>query len=163
MGSNGTGGGRVNPSLLNIAPDNVKKRLLMNRLYDTGVSNIPLPSVERPLEKKASVRPYSAKMGKKVIEPTNNRRRMLQECNNSFTVNETYLTNHPGNFTNILTNDQSFSYLHKDHSFVDPNPRSRGMMNNFGPGSGLNVSASDIQILPGSNPYIQDMSAHSHG
>jgi len=84
------------------------------------VSNIPLPSVERPLEKNASVRPYSAKMGKKHIEPTNNRKKMLQDANNSFTVNETYLTNHPGNFTtNYMTNDNSFSYLHKDHSFVE--------------------------------------------
>ncbi len=44
--------------------------MLMNRLYDTGVSNVPLPSVERPLEKKASARPYSAKMGKKVKDVT---------------------------------------------------------------------------------------------
>jgi hypothetical protein len=51
-----------------MAPDPLKKRLLMNRLYDTGVSNIPLPSVERPLEKNASTRPYSAKMGKKIKE-----------------------------------------------------------------------------------------------
>ena len=55
----------MNPSLLNTGPDLLKKRLLMNRLYDTGVSNVPLPSVERPLEKLASTRPYSAKMGKK--------------------------------------------------------------------------------------------------
>ena len=54
--------------MINMAPDPVKKRLLMNRLYDTGVSNMPLPSVERPLEKNASNRPYSAKMGKKVKE-----------------------------------------------------------------------------------------------
>ena len=51
--------------MLNLAPDQMKKHILMNRLYDTGVSNVPLPSVERPLEKMASTRPYSAKMGKK--------------------------------------------------------------------------------------------------
>lgn len=77
----------------------------MNRLYDTGVSNIPLPSVERPLEKRASARPYSAKMGKKQKDPSSPVKKRLQEMNNSFNVNETYLTNHPGNFTNILTND----------------------------------------------------------
>lgn len=60
-------------------------------------------------------------------------------------MNETYLTNHPGNFTNIMTNDQSISYLKQDLSFVDPYPRSRGIAGAaFGAGSGLNVSASDI-------------------
>ena len=119
--------GKINPSLLNIAPDQVKKRLLMNRLYDTGVSNIPLPSVERPLEKKASARPYSAKMGKKQKDPTSPMKKKLQDLNNSFNVNETYLTNHPGNFTNIMTNDQSISMLQRDHSFdAYAAPRIRG-------------------------------------
>jgi len=62
---------------MNFAPDPVKKKLLMNRLYDTGVSNIPLPSVERPLEKNASTRPYSAKMGKKNKDPASPVKRRL--------------------------------------------------------------------------------------
>jgi hypothetical protein len=83
----------------------------MNRLYDTGVSNVPLPSVERPLEKLASTRPYSAKMGKKSRDAGSPAKKMLQELNNSFTVNETYLTSHPGNFTQLLSHDQSVNYL----------------------------------------------------
>lgn len=102
----------------------------MNRLYDTGVSNIPLPSVERPLEKNASTRPYSAKMGKKNKEVSSPAKKRLQELNNSFSVNETYLTNHPGNFTNIMSNDQSYTYLNRDTSFVDPFPQSRGYTTN---------------------------------
>jgi len=90
---------------LNIAPDHLKKRLLLNRLYDTGVSNVPLPSVERPLEKMASTRPYSAKMGKKQREISSPQKRHLQELNSSLNINETYLTNHPGNFTNMLAHD----------------------------------------------------------
>ena len=50
---------------MGVVPNHVKKKMLLNRLYDTGVSNIPLPSVERPLEKQAAARPFSAKMGKK--------------------------------------------------------------------------------------------------
>jgi len=83
----------------------MKKRILMNRLYDTGVSNVPLPSVERPLEKLASTRPYSAKMGKKQRDANSITKRKLQDLNSSFTVNETYLTNQPGNFTSLLTHD----------------------------------------------------------
>jgi hypothetical protein len=111
MQGNGLGGGsqsRQNPSNLNIAPDQLKKRLLMNRLYDTGVSNVPLPSVERPLEKLASTRPYSAKMGKKSRDGNGSpAKKLLQDIKNSYLVNESYLTNHPGNFTNLLTNDNS--------------------------------------------------------
>jgi hypothetical protein len=78
---------------MNIAPDQLKKRLLMNRLYDTGISNVPLPSVDRPLEKMASTRPYSAKMGKKLRNANSPTKKRLQDINSSFTVNETYLTN----------------------------------------------------------------------
>ena len=95
-------------------PDILKKRLLMNRLYDTGISNVPLPSVERPLEKMASSRPYSAKMGKKQREANSPMKKKLIELNSSFNVNESYLTNHPGNITNVLTHDQSVSYINRD-------------------------------------------------
>lgn len=96
---------KINPSALGMAPDMLKKRLLLNRLYDTGISNVPLPSVERPLEKMASTRPYSAKMGKKQKEPSSPMKKKLQEISGSFNVNENYLTNHPGNFSNQLTHD----------------------------------------------------------
>lgn len=82
---------------MGIAPDQMKKRLLLNRLYDTGVSNVPLPSVERPLEKLASARPYSAKMGKKQRDASSPMKKKLSDINSSFNVNENYLTNHPGN------------------------------------------------------------------
>ena len=62
--------------------------------------------------------------------------------NSSFNVNETYLTNHPGNFSNIMPNNndsRSYSQMVKDTSFVDPYPQSRGI-----PGSHLNISASDV-------------------
>lgn len=77
---------------MNLAPDPVKKRMLMNRLYDTGVSNVPLPSVERPLEKKASARPYSAKMGKRANRPQSQVKKKIQDINNSFAINQSYLT-----------------------------------------------------------------------
>ena len=79
--------------------------MLLNRLYDSGISNIPLPSVERPLEKMATNRPYSAKMGKKFKDAATPMKRKLQELTNSFDVNETYLTNHPGNISNLLSNN----------------------------------------------------------
>jgi hypothetical protein len=63
--------------MINMAPDPIKKKMLLNRLYDTGVSNIPLPSVERPLEKNASARPYSAKMGKKIKDVSSPMKRRL--------------------------------------------------------------------------------------
>lgn len=91
--------------MLTNAPDQLKKRMLLNRLYDTGISNVPLPSVERPLEKLASTRPYSAKMGKKARDPSSPMKKKLQEITGSFNVNETYLTSQPGNFTNLLTHD----------------------------------------------------------
>ena len=68
----------MNPSTISVAPDLMKKRMLLNRLYDTGVSNVPLPSVERPLEKLASTRPYSAKMGKKQKDISSPMKRKLQ-------------------------------------------------------------------------------------
>ena len=95
----------MNPSTITVAPDQMKKRMLLNRLYDTGVSNVPLPSVERPLEKLASTRPYSAKMGKKQKDMSSPMKRKLQEINSSFNVNENYLTNHPGNYASVLTHD----------------------------------------------------------
>ena len=67
----------MNPSQASIGPDLMKKRLLLNRLYDTGISNVPLPSVERPLEKSASARPYSAKMGKKQKDPSSPMKKKL--------------------------------------------------------------------------------------
>lgn len=46
----------------NYIPDPSKKNELKKRLYDSGISNIPMPSVKRPLEQNISSKPYSAKM-----------------------------------------------------------------------------------------------------
>lgn len=54
----------MNGGGIKVGADHIKKRILINRLYDKGLSNVALPSVERPLEKLASARPYSAKMTK---------------------------------------------------------------------------------------------------
>jgi hypothetical protein len=43
-------------------PDPRKKDELKRRLYDSGISNIPMPSVKRPAEEFISSRPFSAKM-----------------------------------------------------------------------------------------------------
>lgn len=87
--------------------NNVRKHVLMSRLYDTGVSNMPLPSVERPLEKKASTRPFSAKMGKKSNVQNSVVKKRLHDLSNKFTINETYLTNHPGNLANYVSGCQN--------------------------------------------------------
>jgi hypothetical protein len=43
-------------------PDPNKRHELKKRLYDSGISNIPMPSVKRPIEEHISSKPYSAKM-----------------------------------------------------------------------------------------------------
>jgi hypothetical protein len=48
--------------LNNYIPDPSKKDELKRRLYDSGISNIPMPSVKRPIEENISSKPFSAKM-----------------------------------------------------------------------------------------------------
>ena len=43
-------------------PDPSKKNDLKKRLNDSGISNIPMPSVKREIEENISSRPFSAKM-----------------------------------------------------------------------------------------------------
>jgi hypothetical protein len=52
--------GRID--LNNYMPDQSKANELKRRLYDSGISNIPMPSVKRPIEENISPNPYSAKM-----------------------------------------------------------------------------------------------------
>lgn len=40
----------------------MKSNLLRNRLYDSGISNVPMPSVKRPIEERISSKPFSARM-----------------------------------------------------------------------------------------------------
>jgi hypothetical protein len=40
----------------------MKRKQLQSRLYDSGISNIPMPSVKRPIEDKISAKPFSARM-----------------------------------------------------------------------------------------------------
>jgi len=46
----------------NYVPDINKSMTLKKRLYDSGISNIPMPSVKRPIEEKISSKPFSARM-----------------------------------------------------------------------------------------------------
>lgn len=48
--------------LQNYLPDPAKRSELKKRLYDSGISNVPMPSVKRPIEDQISSTPYSAKM-----------------------------------------------------------------------------------------------------
>jgi len=41
---------------------------LKKRLYDSGISNVPMPSVKRPIEDMISSTPYSAKMNPNKIQ-----------------------------------------------------------------------------------------------
>jgi hypothetical protein len=43
-------------------PDPNKGNDLKRRLYDSGISNVPMPSVKRPIEENISSKPFSAKM-----------------------------------------------------------------------------------------------------
>lgn len=43
-------------------PDYGKIGQLRSRLYDSGISNNPMPSVKRPIEEHISTKPFSAKM-----------------------------------------------------------------------------------------------------
>jgi hypothetical protein len=48
--------------LNNYVPDLSKRNELKRRLYDSGISNVPMPSVKRPIEEKISSQPFSARM-----------------------------------------------------------------------------------------------------
>jgi hypothetical protein len=48
--------------LNNPVPDWGKNNALKARLYDSGISNNPMPSVKRPIEENISTKPFSAKM-----------------------------------------------------------------------------------------------------
>lgn len=42
--------------------DKAKRNELKRRLYDSGISNVPMPSVKRPIEENMASRPFSARM-----------------------------------------------------------------------------------------------------
>jgi len=52
----------VQIDLNNFVPDFSKSNALKSRLYDSGISNNPMPSVKRPIEENISTKPFSAKM-----------------------------------------------------------------------------------------------------
>jgi len=52
----------VQIDLNNFVPDWSKNNALKARLYDSGISNNPMPSVKRPIEENISTKPFSAKM-----------------------------------------------------------------------------------------------------
>jgi len=53
--------------LNNYVPDPNKKHELKRRLYDSGISNVPMASVKRPIEEKISSQPFSARMNSSKI------------------------------------------------------------------------------------------------
>lgn len=54
--------------LNNYIPDPNKRNELKRRLYDSGISNVPMPSVKRPIEEKISSQPFSARMNSSKIQ-----------------------------------------------------------------------------------------------
>jgi len=66
MGGSGMRGNKID--LDNYIPDPSKSNDLRRRLYDSGISNIPMPSVKRPIEENISSKPFSAKMNSSKIQ-----------------------------------------------------------------------------------------------
>ncbi len=73
-------------------PDRTKKNDLKRRLYDSGISNIPMPSVKRPIEENISSRPFSARMNSSKIQSLSPLKKKIQDMNNKFlnNLNDSY-------------------------------------------------------------------------
>jgi len=65
---------------------------LKRRLYDSGISNIPMPSVKRPIEENISARPFSARMNSNKIQSQSPVKKKIQDLNTNLirTMNESY-------------------------------------------------------------------------
>lgn len=79
--------------LNNYVPDPSKSNDLKRRLYDSGISNIPMPSVKRPIEDHISSRPYSAKMNPSKMQSTSPLKKKIEEWNTNIlsNLNESYI------------------------------------------------------------------------
>lgn len=62
-------------------PDPNRRQELKRRLYDSGISNIPMPSVKRPIEENISSKPYSAKMNPSKIQNTSPLKKGIEKLN----------------------------------------------------------------------------------
>lgn len=65
---------------------------LKKRLYDSGISNVPMPSVKRPIEEKISSQPFSARMNSSKIQCLSPLKKKIQELNTNIieNLNSTY-------------------------------------------------------------------------
>jgi hypothetical protein len=68
-------------------PDANKRHELKKRLYDSGISNIPMPSVKRPIEEHISSKPYSAKMNPSKIQNTSPLKKDIEKLNKNIINN----------------------------------------------------------------------------
>jgi hypothetical protein len=68
-------------------PDPSKASELKRRLYDSGISNIPMPSVKRPIEENISPNPYSAKMNPSKIQNTSDLKKGIEKLNKNIINN----------------------------------------------------------------------------
>lgn len=73
-------------------PDKSKRHELKKRLYDSGISNVPMPSVKRPIEEKVSSLPFSARMNSSKIQCLSPLKKKIQELNTNIieNLNSTY-------------------------------------------------------------------------
>jgi len=62
-------------------PDPNKSNILRSRLYDSGISNIPMPSVKRPIEDKISAKQLSVKMNSSKIQSLSPLKQKIQDLN----------------------------------------------------------------------------------
>lgn len=76
----------------NFVPDPSKRNDLKRRLYDSGISNVPMPSVKRPIEEKISSQPFSARMNSSKIQSLSPLKKRIQELNTNIisNLNESY-------------------------------------------------------------------------
>jgi len=65
---------------------------LKARLYDSGISNNPMPSVKRPIEENISTKPFSAKMNSSKIQALSTLKKKIQGLNTAIIsgLNESY-------------------------------------------------------------------------
>lgn len=76
----------------NYQPDMRKANELQRRLYDSGISHIPMPSVKRPIEDNISSRPFSARMNSSKIQSLSPLKKKIQDLNTQIisNLNESY-------------------------------------------------------------------------
>jgi hypothetical protein len=76
----------------NYVPQASKGSDLRRRLYDSGISNVPMPSVKRPIEQNISSKPFSAKMNSSKIQALSPLKKKIQDLNTNIihNLNDSY-------------------------------------------------------------------------